>query len=184
MKSISRVRSWCHECVSRDLSPISPPTPPRPFQPTKTQQPTTGRIAYARDLLWSSEPCFTEARFEAPCTVAWLHDMLRVGRYSSAGAHLKLKHDVAQVGPLDLGHRAREHLLFVRRLRVETVALAGAGSSCTPGPLPGARLGQTAHEDSMIEKHRTRIYMALLRDNGTYIYTCWVLHERTAAKIT
>mmetsp|Transcript_33044 Transcript_33044/g.82292 ORF Transcript_33044/g.82292 Transcript_33044/m.82292 type:complete len:263 (-) Transcript_33044:1687-2475(-) len=53
---------------------------------------------------------------------------------------LHLEHRVPQVGPLDLGHRGGQHLVLVRRLRVQAVALAWPRASGTAGPLPRACL--------------------------------------------
>lgn len=50
--------------------------------------------------------------------------------------NLELQHDVAEIRPLDLWHRARQHLLLVRGLRVESVAFARARSTGPTRPLP------------------------------------------------
>mmetsp|Transcript_2909 Transcript_2909/g.8721 ORF Transcript_2909/g.8721 Transcript_2909/m.8721 type:complete len:305 (-) Transcript_2909:913-1827(-) len=76
---------------------------------------------------------------------------------------LHLQHGVAQIGALDLGHGRGQHLVLVRRLGVEPVALARAGASRAAGALPRGRL-RDGHHDQRVHAHLCVV--ALLLDEA------------------
>mmetsp|Transcript_44480 Transcript_44480/g.133023 ORF Transcript_44480/g.133023 Transcript_44480/m.133023 type:complete len:304 (-) Transcript_44480:1115-2026(-) len=63
---------------------------------------------------------------------------------------LEQQHCVGQVGPLDLRHRHRQHLLPVRALGVQPVRGARSGAPGTPRALPRSRL---AHREDLQRVH-------------------------------
>ena len=62
--------------------------------------------------------------------------------------YLKLQHHVAEIRPLDLWHRAGQHLLLVSGFCVESIALARARSTRPSGPLPRACLCMSPYVDT------------------------------------
>ena len=62
---------------------------------------------------------------------------------------LELQHGVPQVGPLDLRHGVREHLILERRLGVQPVALPRPGPAGAAGALLGGGLGDRRDDEGV-----------------------------------
>mmetsp|Transcript_56637 Transcript_56637/g.123121 ORF Transcript_56637/g.123121 Transcript_56637/m.123121 type:complete len:454 (-) Transcript_56637:502-1863(-) len=77
---------------------------------------------------------------------------------------LEREHRVAEVGPLDLRHRRRQHLVAERRLRVQPIALAGSRAAGASHALSGRRLRHGGDDEGV--HARFRVVDLLLGEAG------------------